>query len=239
MCMRVLTISNLISLTHSLSIVEKNPTKFKIDNKELSSRRNFIDDAREEVKSMKDRMNLNRNRDRDRTARQPLLENLTSPPRAMSHGQTKYSKLENEIDSPSRQFLDDTMLQQRRMFSEQDEQLEIIGDSVGTLKTVSRQIGNELDEQAVMLDDFGYELESVDSKLNSTMSKMAKVLRLSNGTTPNYTLDPMSRLQEFNFMFDFRSPTVDGHRSADRSSHYYNYIIHCTIMPEKEDARQM
>lgn len=31
-------------------IVENNPTKFKIDNKELSVQRSFIDQAREEVK---------------------------------------------------------------------------------------------------------------------------------------------------------------------------------------------
>lgn len=171
-----------IFLNNTLRIVEKNPTKFKIDNKELSSRRNFIDETREEVKKMKDKMNINRTRDRDRTARQPLLDTHNSPPRIpTSHGTTKYSKLENELDSPNRQFLDDTLAQQSRMFRDQDEQLEIISDSVGTLKTVSRQIGNELDEQAVMLDDFGNELENMDSKLDSTMKKMAKVLRLSNG----------------------------------------------------------
>lgn len=172
---------DLEDLEDTISIVEKNPTKFKIDNKELSSRRNFIDETREEVKKMKDKMNINRTRDRDRTARQPLLDTHNSPPRIpTSHGTTKYSKLENELDSPNRQFLDDTLAQQSRMFRDQDEQLEIISDSVGTLKTVSRQIGNELDEQAVMLDDFGNELENMDSKLDSTMKKMAKVLRLSN-----------------------------------------------------------
>lgn len=31
-------------------IVEKNPTKFKIDNKELTVQRSFIEQAREEVK---------------------------------------------------------------------------------------------------------------------------------------------------------------------------------------------
>ncbi|KAL0280257.1 UNVERIFIED_CONTAM: hypothetical protein PYX00_001603 [Menopon gallinae] len=163
------------------AIVEKNPTKFKLDNKELSIRRNFIDGTKEEVKSMKDKMNINRVRDSDRTACQPLLERDLSPPRLpISHGTTKYSKLENELDSPNRHFLDDTLAQQSRMFLDQDEQLDMISDSVGTLKTVSRQIGNELDEQAVMLDDFGNELENIDSKLDSTMKKMAKVLHLSS-----------------------------------------------------------
>lgn len=66
-----------------------------------------------------------------------------------NHGTTKYSKLENEIDSPNRQFLNDTMQQQNAMMRQQDEQLDMIGETVGTLKTVSRQINSELDEQAV------------------------------------------------------------------------------------------
>lgn len=35
------------------------------------------------------------------------------------------------------------------MLQGQDEQLDVISDSIGTLKTVSRQINIELDEQAV------------------------------------------------------------------------------------------
>lgn len=83
---------------------------------------------------------------------QPLLEN--SPVRAAmshnpsTHGTTKYSKLENELDSPQRQFLGGTFNQQQHMLRMQDEQLEVISDSLGSLKTVSRHIGIELDEQA-------------------------------------------------------------------------------------------
>lgn len=90
---------------------------------------------------------MNRNRDRDRTARQPLLDN--SPVRVSnSHSTTKYSKLENELDSPQRQFLGDTLAQQDYITRQQDEHLEAISDSLGSLKTVSRHIGVELDEQA-------------------------------------------------------------------------------------------
>jgi hypothetical protein len=53
------------------------------------------------------------------------------------------------MDSPHRQFLDTAMQQQQRMIHSQDEQLDAISDSIGTLKTVSRQINTELDEQAV------------------------------------------------------------------------------------------
>lgn len=170
---------DLDDLEDTVDIVEKNPSKFKIDNKELTTRKHFIDATRDEVKNMKDKMNINRNRDRDRTARQPLLE--SSPVRVpMSHGTTKYSKLENELDSPQRQFLGSTLNQQEHMLRTQDEHLEVISDSIGSLKTVSRQIGVELDEQAGMLDEFGTELESTDTKLDSTMKRIAKVLHMSN-----------------------------------------------------------
>ncbi|GJQ70756.1 Syx6 [Trypoxylus dichotomus] len=169
---------DILSLVFRLHIVERNPSKFKIDNKELTTRKNFIVSTRAEVKSMKDRLNMNRNKDRDRLVRQPLLE--SSPIRLVnSHGTTKYSKLENEVDSPQR-FLNDTFNQQQYIARQQDEQLEAIGDSLGSLKTVSRHIGAELDEQAVMLDEFGTDLENTDSKLDSTMKKMAKALRMSN-----------------------------------------------------------
>ncbi|KAJ6643240.1 Syntaxin-6, partial [Pseudolycoriella hygida] len=69
---------------------------------------------------------------------------------------------------------------QQRMLQGQDEQLDVISDSIGTLKTVSRQIGIELDEQAVMLDDFGNEMETTESKIDSTMKKVAKVLHMNN-----------------------------------------------------------
>ena len=35
------------------------------------------------------------------------------------------------------------------MLESQDDQLELIGSSVGVLKSVSQQVGHELDEQAV------------------------------------------------------------------------------------------
>ncbi|EAT44462.1 AAEL004168-PA [Aedes aegypti] len=238
---------DLEDLEDTISIVEKNPSKFKIDNKELSSRRHFIDATRDEVKSMKDRMSINRNRDRDITARQPLLDNcdhgspqnqvnknfinnnciiggapnvggshlnnlnnnnlnlagtgknlISSAGAAMAasrHSGAKYSKLENNLDdSPthyassssamldhaSNRFVEDTLATQQRIMASQDEQLDVISDSIGTLKTVSRQIGLELDEQAVMLDEFGNELEQTESKLDSTMKKVAKVLHITS-----------------------------------------------------------
>ena len=63
-------------------------------------------------------------------------------------------------------------MQQERLVAQQDSRLQIMSDSVGTLRNVSNHIGNELDEQAVMLDEFGTEIENAESKLDATMRKM-------------------------------------------------------------------
>lgn len=83
--------------------------------------------------------------------------NLMSTMAAARHSGTKYSKLENLHDSPGHHvnfngdsaFLGETVSIQQRMLQSQDEQLDVLSDSIGTLKTVSRQIGIEVDEQAV------------------------------------------------------------------------------------------
>nr|XP_045612974.1 syntaxin-6-like isoform X2 [Procambarus clarkii] len=161
-------------------IVEKNPRKFKIDGGELASRRTFIEHTKEEVKSMKERLNLTK-KDRDVTARQPVDDN--SPlkmPQVVTHGATRYSRLVNEADSPNSEFVERTLAQQQMIMNQQDGHLDQIASSMGTLKNMSRQIGQEVDEQAVMLDDFGHEMETTQSKMENTLSKMAKVMHLSN-----------------------------------------------------------
>ncbi|CAH0715972.1 unnamed protein product, partial [Brenthis ino] len=177
---------DLEDLEDTISIVEKNSSKFKIDNREISDRRTFIEATKQEVKVMKSKMSINRNRDNDGTAREPLLGE-ESP---MHFGNTwtatpkysKYSKLANQTDSPSRfdTYDSDIMSIQDKMLMNQNDQLHVISNSVGSLKTVSKQIGIELDEQAVMLDDLNTDLENADSKLDSTVKKIARVLHINN-----------------------------------------------------------
>lgn len=165
---------DLEDLEDTIVIAEKNP-KHRVDLQELNQRRQFINATKNEIKSMKDKISILKNRDKDITAIQPLLEdpspknnnnnsnisignNLMSTMAAARHSGTKYSKLENLNDSPSHNhgnfngdnaFLGETVSIQQRMLQSQDEQLDVLSDSIGTLKTVSRQIGVEIDEQAV------------------------------------------------------------------------------------------
>lgn len=63
---------------------------------------------------------------------------------------------------------------------QQDEQLELVSGSIGVLKSLSQRIGEELEEQAVMLDDFFHELENTQSRLDNVIKKLAKVSHMTS-----------------------------------------------------------
>ncbi|XP_054710325.1 syntaxin-6-like [Uloborus diversus] len=158
---------DLEDLEETIFIVEKNPKKFKIDFGEINTRKAFIDKTKEEVQLMKDKMFETR----EKKVRQGLL----------GTGYAKYTRLENEIESPTQSnFIQDTQQAQKLILDSQEEQIERVGTTVSTLKSMSRQIGSELDEQSVMLDDLGYEMEVTESKMDATVSKIAKALHMTS-----------------------------------------------------------
>lgn len=86
-----------------------------------------------------------------------LISSAAHAKMAARHSGAKYSKLENAadyspehyVDTSANRFLNEQFTVQGQMLREQDEQLEVISDTVSQLKSVSRQIGSEMDEQAV------------------------------------------------------------------------------------------
>jgi len=78
-------------------------------------------------------------------------------------------------------FIEKEMVHNQQMVMRtQDKTLDMMGSSVHVLKGMSQQIGNELDEQSVMLDEFSQTMDTTESKLDSNMKKIAKVLHMSN-----------------------------------------------------------
>merc|ERR1719450_1769338 len=105
-----------------------------------------------------------------------------SPSHQPTSGPNKYSRLPSTADSPHREYIVQ-LEQQQELLRQQDETMDLMSDSMGNIRNMSEHISNELDEQAVMLDDFGAEIEHADSRVDATMKKMAKVLHLSDDFT--------------------------------------------------------
>jgi len=174
---------DLEDLEDTIQIVEKNPTKFRIDGTELAVRKGFIESTKDEVRRMKERLSNQSRGELERLAGQGQTASV-SPSHHTSSGTNKYSRLPSTADSPHREYIVQ-LEQQQELLRQQDETMDLMSESMGNIRNMSEHISNELDEQAVMLDEFGAEVEHADSRVDATMRKMAKVLHLSDG---NYEL---------------------------------------------------
>ncbi|MBN3307293.1 STX6 protein, partial [Amia calva] len=165
-----------------LLIVESNPRKFNLDTVELTKRKAFITSTRQIVKEMKDHMSSPMAQAMsERKNRQALLGgNMTQAP-GWQAGGNKYTRLDRELQSANSQFIDDQQAQQQLIAEQQDDQLELVSGSIGVLKNMSQRIGQELEEQAVMLDDFTHDMDNTQSRLDNVMKKLAKVSHMTSG----------------------------------------------------------
>ncbi|XP_003474978.1 syntaxin-6 [Cavia porcellus] len=171
---------DLEDLDETISIVEANPRKFNLDATELSIRKAFITSTRQVVRDMKDQMSTSSVQAlAERKNRQALLGDSGS--QNWNTGSTdQYSRLDRELQLANSHFIEEQQAQQQLIVEQQDEQLELVSGSIGVLKNMSQRIGGELEEQAVMLDDFSHELENTQSRLDNVMKKLAKVSHMTS-----------------------------------------------------------
>lgn len=171
---------DLEDLDETISIVESNPKKFNLDASELSKRKAFITSTRQTVKDMKEQMSSPGAGAVDRKNKQALLGDRGAQGPIWQPGPDKYSRLDRQLQNANSQFIDEQQTQQQLIAEQQDEQLELVSGTIGVLKNMSERIGMELDEQAVMLDDFGHEMDNTQSRLDNVMKKLAKVSHMTS-----------------------------------------------------------
>lgn len=171
---------DLEDLDETISIVESNPKKFNLDAAELSKRKAFITSTRHTVKEMKDQMSGPGAASIDRTNKQALLGDHGAQGPIWQPGPDKYSRLDRQLQNANSHFIDEQQVQQQLISEQQDEQLELVSGTIGVLKNMSERIGMELDEQAVMLDDFTHEVDNTQSRLDNVMKKLAKVSHMTS-----------------------------------------------------------
>uniref|UniRef100_A0A8C6X089 Syntaxin 6 n=1 Tax=Neogobius melanostomus TaxID=47308 RepID=A0A8C6X089_9GOBI len=171
---------DLEDLDETISIVESNPKKFNLDAAELSKRKAFITNTRETVKEMKEQMSSPAAVSLDKKNKQALLGERGAQGPIWQPGPDKYTRLDRQLQNANSNFIDEQQTQQQLIAGQQDEQLELVSGTIGVLKNMSERIGMELDEQSVMLDDFGHEMDNTQSRLDNVMKKLAKVSHMTS-----------------------------------------------------------
>ncbi|XP_041032840.1 syntaxin-6-like [Carcharodon carcharias] len=166
---------DLEDLDETIGIVESNPRKFKIETTELQERKAFVVKTRQTVKEMKDHISSpSVLAFGERRNRQNLLGGIEQ-----HKPMDRYRHLDQELENANLQYIEEQRVQQRLIMEQQDDQLELVLGSSAVLKNMSERIGDELEEQAVMLDEFSHEMDNTHSRLDSTLKKLAKVSHMT------------------------------------------------------------
>jgi len=156
--------SDLQDLLDSIRAVESDPYRFGLDTPELSRRRIFVRDVTDEVDSMRKQ-----------------LQDTGSG--AYGHGKgglpdpDDFDRSGGAADYDEDSYEANEYASQQTMMREQDEQLDDVYRTVGTLRHQAEDMGRELEEQGGMLDEVDTLADRVGGKLAVGTKKIGEVIR--------------------------------------------------------------
>ncbi|ELR52928.1 Syntaxin-10 [Bos mutus] len=165
---------DLEDLEETIDILEANPGKFKLPAGDLQERKVFVQRMRESVQEMKDHMVspaaiafMERNN----------REMLTGKPAILK---SSSDLLDASVVSTTSRYIEEQQATQQLILDQQDQQLEMVSGSISVLKHMSGRVGEELDEQGIMLDAFAQEMDHTQSRMDGVLRKMAKISHMTS-----------------------------------------------------------
>uniref|UniRef100_A0A8C0CP90 Syntaxin 10 n=1 Tax=Balaenoptera musculus TaxID=9771 RepID=A0A8C0CP90_BALMU len=88
--------------------------------------------------------------------------------------------LDASVVSTTSRYIEEQQATQQLIMDQQDQQLEMVSGSIQVLKHMSGRVGEELDEQGIMLDTFVHEMDHTQSRMDGVLRKMAKVSHMTS-----------------------------------------------------------
>jgi t-SNARE syntaxin family protein len=202
---------DLADLAAAVKAVEGDPYKYGLDVSDVAARRRFVEEAMGDVEDMKEEMESAE----------------TPPPTHPQYGGFVGDDDEDEV--PQDQLVAYEREQQVQMMREQDLQLEGVYRSVGTLRAVANTMGQELSEQAELVDALDRDVDRVQGKLGKGLKDLNTFIRKNEGK-----LHIRSVPKPFGYL------GVDGcfrrygkqlvHRSPDTGPVYSAFLPHYTVV---------
>ncbi|XP_026940735.1 syntaxin-10 isoform X2 [Sagmatias obliquidens] len=144
---------DLEDLEETIGIVEANPGKFKLPAGDLQERKVFVERMREAVQM------------------------LTGKPATLK---STSDLLDASVVSTTSRYIEEQQATQQLIMDQQDQQLEMVSGSIQVLKHMSGRVGEELNEQGIMLDTFAHEMDHTQSRMDGVLRKMAKVSHMTS-----------------------------------------------------------
>lgn len=224
--------ADLNDLVESVRVIEQDPYRFGLELEEVQRRRKLVDDVGDEVEKMHQEL--------QQTVSNSAVDTLPNP--------TEFdAALEEEERGRGGDDYYASLEQQRQteLMHEQDEQLDGVFRTVGNLRQQADDMGRELEDQAVMIDEVDTLADRVGGKLSNGMSRIKHIVRKNEGRirffifpfTPNlYWMDGLVWYGNLKFKLTFLTRYMV--LVLYRSTHFRPRLIinptHCTVMIQNQ-----
>jgi hypothetical protein len=161
----------------SVKAVERQRDKYaQITDGELHSRKMYVTQTRRRIRSMKETMNSATTKAKiDGDKRAKLMGRRQANGGGGGGGPGMGSG--GAKNQSNNEFYQSSQQDQRQLRRQQDETMDAMGSSVETLNEYAVEIGRELDSQKVLLDEFGNEIETVQTRMDKILGGMQKLLK--------------------------------------------------------------
>lgn len=160
--------ADLNDLVESVRAIEQDPYRYGLELEEVQRRRKLVDDVGDEVEKMHQEL--------QQAVSNSAVDTLPNP--------TEFdAALEEEERGRGGEDYYASMEQQRQseLMHEQDEQLDGVFRTVGNLRQQADDMGRELEDQAVMINEVDTLADRVGGKLSNGMSRIKHIVRKNEG----------------------------------------------------------
>jgi len=163
-------------LEETISIVENNRNKFKIEQSEIENRKKFVLEIKSKIQSIKDDMNGSKTKGILDKYQRNLLMNKRDQG-------DKFSRLESAMVQDNEQFIQSQKKRQEEILAEQDRDLEQLSHTVVNLKQVGNTINTSLKEQEQLITEIEVDTEKVDKGLRGSLKRISDLIDSTKDST--------------------------------------------------------
>lgn len=166
---------DLQDITETIRMVEENRAKFRFDDAEVASRKDFVKVSRGTVKDIQDSI----------TGRQALGKIEADKRQALGAtsghaGSAGRDDRQGRIARDNQQFLERQRQEQSQIIAQQDQDLTLLSQSAQRLGETARTINTELKDQQRMLEELDEDIDKETEKLNFVMKRIGRLLKTSD-----------------------------------------------------------
>jgi len=165
---------DLQDIADSIDMVEKNRVRFKLDDREINSRKGWLRDSRSAVQQLADAVNSGKAKAKIESDQRQLFSGQKASASSGSSDDRRKAVQEND------NFMSNQRQEQAQIMAQQEDHLDELAKSARRLGENARVINVELQDQQRMLEQLEDDIDKESEKLNFVMKRIGKLMKTND-----------------------------------------------------------